>query len=167
METVTEEKASDPFYIKCGVVKFDLYCCDSFYRSIIARFGDEDHEYYSHPDYVLRDNMQRGFEYDPDMVTRALIQSYCRSLKVKLPFRIRRREYMKKFVSPCRFVSKKERLKIMLVDILNVVDILIFFGSLTKYRTNFHTNLLFSPILEEPDLIMTKFKKEFPNGNLH
>ena len=148
-ETLTATKASDPFYIESKIIKYDLYCCDGFYRSIIARFGNECWEYYSEPECCIRDRFSRDSELDPSLDQRAIYRAYCLSKKVKYSFRVWRNIMLKKFGKCCRYLSRKERLKMVLVNLLTLVDIAVFFLTFTMYETTFHSKLLFSDFLEE------------------
>jgi len=148
-ETLTEYKASDPLHQVSTTIKYDLYCCDGFYRSIIVRFGNEDWEYYSEPECCVRDRFSGDFEFDPSLDQRAIYRAYCLSKKVRYSFQVWRNIMLKKFGHICRYQTKKERAKLVLVNLLTLVDIAIYFLTLTTYETSFHQKLLFSGFLEE------------------
>jgi hypothetical protein len=148
-ETVIETKASDPFYSKTTVVKYDLYCCDGFYRSIIARSGNDCGEYYSEPEYCIADRYSGSFELDPTMDQRAIYRAWCLSKKVKYSFRVWRNIMLKKYGRICRYDTRRERVKLALVNLLTLVDIAVYFLTFTIYETSFHSKLLFSDFMEE------------------
>jgi hypothetical protein len=149
-ETLTENNAIDPFTIKQFTRYFDLYCCEAngFYRSIIVRFGSQPEEYSSMPDYCIRDKFSSDFEMEPSLDERVFFEAYCRSLKVKHSWRIRKSMLMKKWGKCCRYQSFNERTKMVLVELLTLIDIAVYFGTLTFYKTSFHEKLLFSDFLE-------------------
>lgn len=119
----------------------DLYCCDGFYRTLIARFG-VDGDYYSCPISIIEKGVNSH--------EKATIEAYRRSMQVPLPLRLKLRYLMDKIgIRRARYDNKKERLHMLLCHLANILDMTIFFITLSTYSSNFHAKVVFWDYFDE------------------